>query len=216
MKIIIVLAIIIGVIVAIIGVSKFVSNAKQTEINQIAMKAIASGDSCLNASNFDKAEEYYNLASNYTNEDVVIDLCRLKKEELREARETYRKAQEKSYKSIPTNAELWEQFEAAYLRYYHITSLNQNSYSVARKNIQNFLYAGKQEGADITRILTDYSSDWKWLGDYIQQVNGPEITSEVIWRFSVVAFFLANEGDSKYNVDFTRAGKPEAWRNYYK
>jgi hypothetical protein len=209
----------IGAIIAAIVVVKYQAKAKQEKANIMAMKALDSADSCMRMNNFDKAEKYYRLALEYANDEFLIEKCCICLTELDAERESYQYRHKKSKvnrtNTTLTNAELWEDFESAYIRYYGITSLNESTYSVAKKNIQNFLYAGKKEGADISRILTDYSSDWKWLGDYIQEVNGTQITSEIRWRFSVVAFFLANEGDSRYNVDFSWAGEPEAWRSAY-
>jgi hypothetical protein len=209
----------IGAIIAAIFVVKYQAKVKQEKANIMAMQAFDAADSCMRVNNFDKAEEYYRLALEYANDEFLIERCCICLTELDAERESYQYRHKKSKvnrtNTTLTNAELWEDFESAYIRYYGITSLNASTYSVAKKNIQNFLYAGKKEGADISRILTDYSSDWKWLGDYIQEVNGTQITSEIRWRFSVVAFFLANEGDSRYNVDFSWAGEPEAWRSAY-
>ena len=209
----------IGAIIAAIFVVKYQAKAKQEKANIMAMQAFDAADSCMRVNNFDKAEKYYRLALEYANDEFLVQKCCICLTELDAERESYQYRHKKSKvnrtNTTLTNAELWEDFESAYIRYYGITSLNESTYSVAKKNIQNFLYAGKKEGADISRILTDYSSDWKWLGDYIQEVNGTQITSEIRWRFSVVAFFLANEGDSRYNVDFSWAGKPEAWRSAY-
>jgi predicted nucleic acid-binding Zn-ribbon protein len=216
-KVIIGIIIFIGAIVAAICVYTHNENIKQETANLEARQEMANGDRFMIEKNFDQAEECYNRAYRYTNEQVIKDLCHYKMLSLSEARIELQIANQRAHQNqiIPTNAELWEEFEADYLRYYNITSLNQSTYSVNKKNIQNFLYAGKKEGADISRILTSYSSDWKWLGDYIQEVNGTQITSEIRWRFSVVAFFLANEGDARYSVDFSWAGKPEAWERAY-
>ena len=218
-KVIIGIIIFIGLIVAATLVVKHQDKVKLEKANIMAMQALGSADSCMRVNNFDRAEEYYRLAREYANDESLIEASRMGLSNLDAVRKSYQSTQTKSTVSRSnttlTNAELWEDFESAYIRYYGITSLNESTYSVAKKNIQNFLYAGKKEGADISRILTDYSSDWKWLGDYIQEVNGTQITSEVSWRFSVVAFFLANEGDSRYNVDFSWAGEPEAWRSAY-
>lgn len=231
-KIITGFVIFIGVIIAVIVASIILlavqlNNQANTQVSAIqeksdilAMQAFDAADSCMRENNFDEAEKYYNLVFKYAEDDSFLeDICCARIAELYAARENYQATLNSTKNSRSnttiTNAELWEDFESAYIRYYGITSLNESTYSVAKKNIQNFLYAGKKEGADISRILTDYSSDWKWLGDYIQEVNGTQITSEIRWRFSVVAFFLANEGDSRYNVDFSWAGEPEAWRSAY-
>lgn len=218
-KVIVWIVIIIGMIVASIFAFSYHNKVKQEKANVVAMQAFGMADSCMRVNNFDAAEKYYKLALEYANDEFLVQKCYICLTELNETKErsqSTRKASVASRSSRTlTNAELWEEFEIAYCTYYNITSLKQSIYSVAKKNIQNFLYAGKKEGADISIILTDNSSGWKWLGDYIQEVNGTKITSEVRWRFSVVAFFLANEGDTRYNVDFSWAGKPEAWERAY-
>ena len=116
--------------------------------------------------------------------------------------------------AVPTNAELWETFETAYCTYYGV-SINKDSYSVT--NSTNFLYVGKNtHSVDVSKMMTDTESGWKWLGDYIQQVNGSTIAAEVNWRFSIAAFFQTNAGNASYNVDFTTAGQPSAWGDAYR
>lgn len=117
---------------------------------------------------------------------------------------------------IPTNAVLWELFETAYCTYYG-ANINKDSYSVSTGNVTNFLYTGKaNHSIDVSTFMTDDTSDFKWLGDYIQAVNGTPITQEVNWRFSIAAFFMANAGNPSYNVDFTVAGQPSAWGDAYR
>lgn len=196
-------------------------SAIQEKSDILAMQAFDAADSCMRENNFDEAEKYYDLVLKYAEDDSFLaDRCCASIAELYAARKNYQATLNSTKNSRSnttiTNAELWEDFESAYIRYYGITSLNESTYSVAKKNIQNFLYAGKKEGVNVGTILSDRNSGWKWLGDYIQQVNGAAITSEVAWRFSVVAFFKADEGNPSYNVDFTYAGQPSAWGNYYK
>ena len=222
-KVIISIIILIGIIGAAFFALNHQAKLEKEKVRTIVMQAFDLADSCIKVNDFDKAEEYYRLALDYYS-NVEYDewrgyACCVRLTELEVARNNYQSmlnnSKVNSSNTTLTNTELWEAFESAYINYYNVSSLNCSTYSLEKGNIQNFLYAGKKEGADISRILTDYSSDWKWLGDYIQEVNGTQITSEIRWRFSVVAFFLANEGDSRYNVDFSWAGKPEAWRSAY-
>ena len=85
-------------------------------------------------------------------------------------------------------------------------------------SISNFLYYGNTLGCDISKLLTDTKSNWLWLGDYLQEVStasGSPISAEVNWRYSTVAFFTCAIAGT-YNVDFTTAGKPEAWGDAYR
>ena len=117
---------------------------------------------------------------------------------------------------IPTNAVLWEVFETAYCTYYGV-NINKDNYSVSTGNVTNFLYTGKDKHAvDVSALMTDNRSEFKWLGDYIQTINGAPITQEVNWRFSIAAFFMADAGNPSYNVDFTTAGQPSAWGDAYR
>lgn len=117
--------------------------------------------------------------------------------------------------AIPTNEVLGKAFMNAYNAYYG-TSINVNSYTYA--TISNFLWNGKSNhSVDITSMMTNDNSTWKWLGDYIQSVStnaGLTITSEVYWRYSITAFFNCGV-EGTYNKSFTEAGKPENWGPYY-
>ena len=108
-----------------------------------------------------------------------------------------------------SNEELWKAFMPAYNAYYGLSRGEQPITAVA-----TFANAKMQE------FMTDEKSDWKWLGDYILGVveasgfNGGALTSEVLWRFNVQAFFNCKEAASSTyngNPDFTEAGKYENW-----
>ena len=116
--------------------------------------------------------------------------------------------------TIPTNEELFTSFKDAYNKYYK-ASVPSASYSVAKANVANFLYNGKSNySVDVTTILTDANSGWKWLGDYLVKVNGSAISAEVNWRYSLAAFFQSGPA-TDYCVDFSEAGKSAAWGPYY-
>lgn len=113
---------------------------------------------------------------------------------------------------VPTNEELIDSFKNGYNTYF--------SQSIATtRELSNFLYYGNNTlGCDISKILTDEQSDWLWLGNYLQEVStaaGSPISAEVNWRYSTVAFFTCAAA-ATYNVDFTQAGKPEAWGDAYR
>ena len=120
--------------------------------------------------------------------------------------------------TTPTNEELFTTFMNDYNTYYK-TNINTGSYSVSKGNVANFLYNGKANySVDVTIILTDAKSTWKWLGDYIQKVTtssgSAAIESEVNWRYSLAAFFQCGPS-TDYCVDFTEAGKQSAWDSAY-
>ena len=113
-----------------------------------------------------------------------------------------------------SNEELWKAFMPAYNAYYGLSRGEQPITAVA-----TFANAKMQE------FMTDEKSDWKWLGDYILGVveasgfNGGALTSEVLWRFNVQAFFNCKEAASSTyngNPDFTEAGKYENWIGAWK
>ena len=112
---------------------------------------------------------------------------------------------------VPSNDDLMASFKDGYNTYF--------SQSIATtRELSNFLYYGNTQGCDISQMLTDTKSDWLWLGHYLQEVSsaaGSPISAEVNWRYSTVAFFTCAAA-ATYNVDFTQAGKPEAWGDAYR
>ena len=112
---------------------------------------------------------------------------------------------------VPSNEDLMASFKDSYNTYF--------SQDIATtREISNFLYYGNTLGCDISKLLTDTKSNWLWLGDYLQEVStasGSPISTEVNWRYSTVAFFTCAIAGT-YNVDFTTAGKPEAWGDAYR
>ena len=113
-----------------------------------------------------------------------------------------------------SNEELWKAFMPAYNAYY---GLSRSETTI--ENVATFANAKMQE------FMTDEKSDWKWLGDYILGVveasgfNGGALTSEVLWRFNVQAFFnckVAASSTWNGNPDFTEAGKYENWIGAWK
>ena len=112
---------------------------------------------------------------------------------------------------VPSNEDLMASFKISYNTYF--------SQDIATtREISNFLYYGNTQGCDISKLLTDTKSNWLWLGNYIQEVStasGSPISAEVNWRYSAVAFFTCAAAGT-YNVDFTQAGKPEAWGDSYR
>ena len=112
--------------------------------------------------------------------------------------------------TVPTNDELMESFKTAYNKYF--------SQSIATtREFSNFLYYGNSIGCDVSKMMTDSKSGWKWLGDYISDVSnaaGVSLSAEVNWRYSINAFFTCGAA-GQYNADFTTAGKSAKWGDAY-
>ena len=118
---------------------------------------------------------------------------------------------------VPTNEELWEAFKPYYNTFYGEARADQPITAVA-----TFMTKGE-------KLLTDETSEYKWLGDYLLKVTNEQIadgtlktytgiTTEVKWRFATQAFFncsAAKDADYSGNADFTEAGKPENWGAAY-
>ena len=108
---------------------------------------------------------------------------------------------------VPTNDSLWTAFKAYYKTFYNENRADQPITAVA-----TFMTQGE-------KILTDASSEYKWLGDYIVKVateQGYTIDSEALWRWHADAFFQANQHTSwPKTADFSTAGKPAAWGGAY-
>ena len=122
---------------------------------------------------------------------------------------------------VPTNAELWGTDTAdvnGFMHYYnHYYGLKRATQTI--ENVAAFAYAQMQQ------IMTDEASAYKWLGDYVQSVAtaaGKPLSTDMAaanesgWRWSVWAFFNACAGkNGSAGIDFTEAGKPEAWGAAY-
>lgn len=109
---------------------------------------------------------------------------------------------------VPTNDSLWNAFKAYYKTFYNEERADQPITAAATFMTQ------------AQKIMTDASSEYKWLGDYILSVASAQsvtIDSELLWRFSVHTFFNAEKRTAyPSNVpDFSTAGKPEAWGPAY-
>lgn len=115
---------------------------------------------------------------------------------------------------VPTNEELWEAFKPYYNTFYGLSRADQTI-----DKVSTFANAKMQE------IMTSATSEYKWLGDYILSVaTAAGVTlptdmaeaNEGAWRWAVHAFFNAEAGQhGATGIDFTEAGKPEAWGPAY-
>ena len=123
--------------------------------------------------------------------------------------------------AVPTNAELWGTDTAdvnGFMNYYnHYYNLKRATQTI--ENVATFAPAKMQQ------IMTDETSEYKWLGDYVQSVAtaaGVPLSTDMAaanesgWRWSVWAFFNACAGkNGSAGIDFTEAGKPEVWGAAY-
>ena len=112
--------------------------------------------------------------------------------------------------TVPTNDALMESFKEGYNKYFGQSIATTREFS-------NFLYYGNSIGCDVSKMMTDSKSGWKWLGDYISTVSsaaGVAMSAEVNWRYSLNAFFTCGAAGT-YNADFTTAGKPAQWGEAY-
>ena len=117
--------------------------------------------------------------------------------------------------AVPTNEELWTAFKPYYNKYYGLTRADQPITSVS-----TFAASYMQ------KIMTDEASEYKWLGDYVLSVAtdaGVALSTDMTnanegaWRWAVHAFFNANAGQhGASGIDFSTAGKPEAWGDAYR
>ena len=116
--------------------------------------------------------------------------------------------------SVPTNAELWESLKTYYKTFY-----NENRSDQAITAVSTFM-------TKACKIMTDASSEYKWLGDYIAEVaanqgytltNDPSADGmEALWRWHVHSFFNCEQRTSwPATADFSTAGKPSAWGPVY-
>ena len=115
---------------------------------------------------------------------------------------------------VPTNEQLWAEFMPYYNSFY---GLNRAEQTIDK--VSTFAPALMQ------KIMTDASSTYKWLGDYILSVASSQgvalptdmaNANEGAWRWAVHAFFNATAGQhGAAGTDFTTAGKQEAWGTAY-
>ena len=110
--------------------------------------------------------------------------------------------------TVPTNAELWEAFKPYYNTYYGLDRADQSI-----ENVATFAPAYMQD------IMTNASSEYKWLGDYILQVasaQGYAVNTEALWRWHADSFFNCRQRTSwPKTADFSTAGQPSAWGSAY-
>ena len=121
-----------------------------------------------------------------------------------------------TYPEVPTNEELWEVFKAYYKTFY-----NENRSDQKMNMVSTFMTKG-------LKIMTDPSSEYKWLGDYILSVAAEQgivvESTEGAWRYNVHHFFNCSDKGTYWDdalnksvsyPNYKTAGKPENWGHYY-
>lgn len=124
---------------------------------------------------------------------------------------------------VPSNEELWTAFMDGFNAYYTGYSNETGTFKTrtARPITEVLEFTWTNIGALGLAFMTDATSPWKWLGDYILSVanaQGIAITTDSEWRQQFYAFFNCTNVSKKADgtvaastADFTQAGKPEAW-----
>lgn len=129
---------------------------------------------------------------------------------------------------VPSNEELWNAFMDGFNAYYTGYSNASGTFkSRTTRPITEILeFTWTNIGALGLDFMTDAKSPWKWLGDYILSVaatQGISISTDSEWRQQFYAFFNCTNVSKKADgsvvgstIDFTEAGKPEAWGDAYR
>ncbi len=126
----------------------------------------------------------------------------------------------------PTNEDLWEEWKPDYVTFYKNMYGSKFVPSEDRTldDVLGFTWINSL-GQGIAKDFMTQSTDWKWLSDYMlyeAAAQNEAIESDNDWRYNLYSFF--NCTDAAYRVDgyragstvdFTSAGKPEAWGAYY-
>ena len=126
----------------------------------------------------------------------------------------------------PSNEQLWEEWKPDYVAFYQ--NMYGDSFIPSEdrpiNDILGFTWINSL-GKGIAGDFMTQSADWQWLRDYMLQEAAAQdetISSDNDWRYNLYSFFnCANAAyrvdgyRAGYTVDFTTAGKPEAWGEYY-
>ena len=129
---------------------------------------------------------------------------------------------------VPSNQELWIEFMDGFNAYYTGYSNESGTFKTrtSRPITEVLEFTWTNIGALGLDFMTDSKSPWKWLGDYILSVasaQGISITTDSEWRQQFYAFFNCTNVSKKADgtvvgstIDFSQAGKPEAWGDAYR
>ena len=129
---------------------------------------------------------------------------------------------------VPSNEELWIEFMDGFNAYYTGYSNESGTFKTrtSRPITEVLEFTWTNIGALGLDFMTDSKSPWKWLGEYILSVaaaQGIALTTDSEWRQQFYAFFNCTNVSKKADgtvvgstIDFSQAGKPEAWGDTYR
>ena len=126
----------------------------------------------------------------------------------------------------PTNEELWEKWKPDYVAFY--TKKYGNTFKAASDRAMNdvlgYTWINSVGGGLAAEFMTEDVS-WKWLTDYmlsIAEEQDKTISEDNGWRYNLYSFFNCTNAAYRVDgycagstVDFTEAGLPEKWGEYY-
>lgn len=130
------------------------------------------------------------------------------------------------HKVYISNEQLWEEWKPDYVTFYK--NMYGDSFVPAENrpinDVLGFTWINSL-GTGIAAKFMTQSADWKWLSDYMlneASAQGERIESDSDWRYNLYSFFNCTNAAYRVDgycagstVDFTSAGKPEAWGPYY-
>ena len=126
----------------------------------------------------------------------------------------------------PTNEELWEKWKPDYVAFY--TKKYGNIFKAASDRAMNdvlgYTWINSVGGGLAAEFMTEDVS-WTWLTDYMLSVAEEQdktISEDNGWRYNLYSFFNCTNAAYRVDgycagstVDFTEAGLPEKWGEYY-
>ena len=128
--------------------------------------------------------------------------------------------------AAPTNEELWENWKPDYVSFYENLYGDQfiGSEDRAMNDVLGFTWINSM-GKGLAAEFMTQSADWKWLKDYMlaeAEAQDKTIESDNNWRYNLYSFFNCDNAAYRVDgycagstVDFTEAGKPDVWGQYY-
>ena len=128
--------------------------------------------------------------------------------------------------AAPTNEELWENWKPDYVSFYENLYGDQfiGSEDRAMNDVLGFTWINSM-GKGLAAEFMTQSADWKWLKDYMlaeAEAQDKTIESDNNWRYNLYSFFNCDNAAYRIDgycagstVDFTEAGKPDVWGQYY-
>ena len=126
----------------------------------------------------------------------------------------------------PSNEELWEMIKPDYVTFY--SNLYGSNFVPSEdrpiEDVLGFTWINSM-AKGLGKEFMEGDTNWTWLKEYMLDVadaDGYTISSDNDWRYHLYSFFNCDNAAYRvdgyragYTADFTSAGKPEAWGNYY-